>query len=488
MERLNDLETITHGVRTARSRENIKEAINAYYGGAYRSSIVSTWIAVADDIIEKLRELAAYEDPQAIVLTENLEGKIKARNIPALQKFEESLLELAEKEFELIGPEQRTNLERIKQDRNFCAHPAYTLAGTLFDPTPELVRTHITHAVLDLLKHSPVRGKSSLKVILEDIKGEGFPATTPKVAGTYICTKYLEYAKRSLIDNLLGLLIKAFTKRLPDWQGHSDRAFLVLLGIAEVKAEIFETWARENFARIASQLSGNEIYRVFGLLAQDIRFWGWLGEAQKVQLTDFFSKTRVPSMPRTPRERLEGTFSWGDFFEGLGDLAIGIQQKEFLNKLGLKELGDLFRLMRIDALKKPLFEVFNALSQDDKIEVISKSPTSDIMSEALNLFAGATSFRHAEHLGQNILPAMARYMSTDDIMLTQKIVLENGQIYAASGTCGVLMDWLSELSKRQDINLKQIADWAGFYEELEEQYDNYDQLKQHLCDLQLVAA
>ncbi len=227
MERLTDLESSVLSVRDPKSRENIKEAINAYYGGAYRSSIVATWIAVTFDIIEKIRELAAYDDGQAKQLVADLQEKISNRDITGLARLEQDLLEVACNDFELISKEQKSILQRIKEDRNLCAHPAFTEGGNLFEPKPEAVRAHIVHAVCDLLQHAPVRGKSSLRAIVEDIKGDAFP-TSPELAGQFLAKKYLEYARPSLKRNLLSLLVKAVLKELEDWKGHRPRAVIAL--------------------------------------------------------------------------------------------------------------------------------------------------------------------------------------------------------------------------------------------------------------------
>jgi hypothetical protein len=52
-----DLEELLGQVRDAGAKEQVREAINCYNSGAYRSAIVSTWVAVVFDFVAKLREL-----------------------------------------------------------------------------------------------------------------------------------------------------------------------------------------------------------------------------------------------------------------------------------------------------------------------------------------------------------------------------------------------------------------------------------------------
>jgi hypothetical protein len=49
--RVSDLDELLLSVRDPTSKSYILEAINAYRGGALRSAIISTWIAVSYDII-----------------------------------------------------------------------------------------------------------------------------------------------------------------------------------------------------------------------------------------------------------------------------------------------------------------------------------------------------------------------------------------------------------------------------------------------------
>jgi hypothetical protein len=50
--------------RPGPSKSYAEEALAAYRAGAYRSSIVTTWIAVVFDIIEKMREAALFSNAE----------------------------------------------------------------------------------------------------------------------------------------------------------------------------------------------------------------------------------------------------------------------------------------------------------------------------------------------------------------------------------------------------------------------------------------
>lgn len=55
---LQDLDELVLECRDERARAYIREAVICCKSGAYRSAIVSTWIALAFDIVDKMHELS----------------------------------------------------------------------------------------------------------------------------------------------------------------------------------------------------------------------------------------------------------------------------------------------------------------------------------------------------------------------------------------------------------------------------------------------
>ena len=71
---MKSLEELYLSCRDKSSKAHIREAINCYKGGAYRACIVSTWIALVYDFIEKINELALTKDREAIQLQKEIEN------------------------------------------------------------------------------------------------------------------------------------------------------------------------------------------------------------------------------------------------------------------------------------------------------------------------------------------------------------------------------------------------------------------------------
>ncbi|MCI5143182.1 MAG: hypothetical protein D3909_15935, partial [Candidatus Electrothrix sp. ATG1] len=178
---LTDLDELLFQVRDKNSRLYLSEAITAYKGGAFRAAIVSVWIAVAYDIISKIRELADLGDNNAIQKVAELDKNISNKNIPKLQEIENNLLQNAFNDFEFINDHEHTSLKRLKEDRNLCAHPAFFDHDTLYQPAPESVRLYIVHAATCLLRHPPTQGKNALDKIQEEMERPSFPREKERV-------------------------------------------------------------------------------------------------------------------------------------------------------------------------------------------------------------------------------------------------------------------------------------------------------------------
>ena len=60
-----DLDELILLCRDEKARAYINEAVSCYRAGAFRASIVVTWISVCYDIIDKLKEISLSGDKEA---------------------------------------------------------------------------------------------------------------------------------------------------------------------------------------------------------------------------------------------------------------------------------------------------------------------------------------------------------------------------------------------------------------------------------------
>lgn len=201
-----DLDELILRCRDKLSRKFIQEAVSCYRAGAFRSCIVATWNAVVFDFLHKLRELELLGDREAAKLLEEFDNlRSSGKQFRELWQFESSIPEIALTKFELISAVEKSDIERLFEDRSRCAHPSMTSLEEPFEATAELARYHLRSAVTHLLERPPVQGRAARERIFQDIKSEYFPVD-PELAIKYFHKSPLARARFVLVkDIVIGL-------------------------------------------------------------------------------------------------------------------------------------------------------------------------------------------------------------------------------------------------------------------------------------------
>ncbi|MGJ3248850.1 MAG: hypothetical protein ACFE0I_22600 [Elainellaceae cyanobacterium] len=228
-----DLDELIVRCRDKLSRKFIREAVSCYRAGAFRSCIVATWNAVVFDFLHKLRELELLGDREAAKLLEefdNLRGS--GKQFRELWQFESSIPEIALTKFELISTVEKSDIERLFEDRSRCAHPSMTSLEEPFEATAELARYHLRSAVTHLLERPPVQGRAARERIFQDIKSEYFPID-PELAIKYFQKSPLARARFVLVKDIIIGLTKSLLidERLED---ERSRQFSALNAISNM--------------------------------------------------------------------------------------------------------------------------------------------------------------------------------------------------------------------------------------------------------------
>jgi len=288
---LHDLDELLLTVRNEISKSYILEGINAYKGGANRSAIISTWIAITYDIISKIREIVEQEDLEAkkeIAHFEKLleQSKTDKSVIKQLQEFENSLLNKALDKFEFINPTEFKYLERIKEDRNLSAHPAFIDSENLFSPSGELVRSHIVHSIKYLLSNKPIQGKAAFGRIVRDIKRVSFPKDYSS-AKKYLKDKYFENSKDVLIKNLTSGFISGLLNGSVSKEGNELNVTNTLLVISELFPVVFESQLKKKLPKIIEGLEDEKLWKILILLGSNQHIWNLLDSSSKIRVNEF---------------------------------------------------------------------------------------------------------------------------------------------------------------------------------------------------------
>ena len=262
---LRDLEELVLRVRNDTPREYIREAVNAYQGGAIRSSVISTWIAVVFDIIEKMRELELTGDAQAQQHLKVFERAHQSGDISAALQFERSILDIARTRFEFISQQEYEDLSRLQVDRNRCAHPTMASDG-VYGPSSELARYHIRSAVETLLQHPPVQGKKALDRLVAEVESPYFPLHPDKAKQAFLHGP-LQRPKTSLVANFLKILLKGLLEirpNVPQWLRH----YSAWKAVQAIHGAAYEQLVRANLSEYIRQ-RGDALAGAAALVARD---------------------------------------------------------------------------------------------------------------------------------------------------------------------------------------------------------------------------
>lgn len=88
IESLADLDELINKCRNEKSKEYLAEAVGCYKSGAYRSCIVTVWIAIIFDYINKLKELDLTGDSNARIKLQEFSRICESNDVTAALNFE----------------------------------------------------------------------------------------------------------------------------------------------------------------------------------------------------------------------------------------------------------------------------------------------------------------------------------------------------------------------------------------------------------------
>ncbi len=398
-QQLHSLDALLLSVRDPESRRLAQDAIAAYQGGALRAAVLSIWVAVCADLIGKLRELATGSDANAAAKVRDLDTWIAAGDKLKFQAFENGVIDLAKTQFEMLLPHEANDLERLKDDRNLCAHPAFVGNDALFSPSAELVRAHIVHAITHLLGKAPVQGKQLIARFERDFLGGSFPKTPAEIE-TVLRQNYLARAKPSAIESLIKALAKALVGDEADkFKGKERQLADTLAAIGRTHAPALDAVLPAHIERMAVQIPDDRVLNLGFYIVAESRIWEWLGEAGRAR---FLSKVE-----NSPLAELQGGFA----------------------------------ARHIQAVGERLLVRIQAAPHKDRDELMARFPCAVFVEEALARYQGAGSFHSAEVCGASIVVPHAPFFKAEDIARLDAAIRGSkfDQILGASGSSAILM-------------------------------------------------
>lgn len=301
-----DLDELVILCRDKQAKQLIQEAVACYRSGAFRSCIVATWNAVVFDFLHKLRELELLGDQEALQQLEKFEKLSTDQKVRELWQFESSIPELALTKFELISQIEKSDIERLFEDRSRCAHPSMTSLEEPFEATAELARYHLRSAVTHLLQRPPVQGRTARERIFQDIKSEYFP-TDIELALKHFQRSPLVRARFTLIkDVVLGLTVSLLTESLPEEE--RMRQFSALNAISKMYLTEMTAILNDRLSDIIiNKVTDDNLDKVVFYLA-NVTVWDKIDEPCQIKLNLFIEKLNLFVEKKSSRHQRQTLF------------------------------------------------------------------------------------------------------------------------------------------------------------------------------------
>lgn len=296
---LSDLDELVLKCRDLKAKNYIKEAVACYKAGAFRSAIVSTWIAVSFDIIDKLKELSLAGDKEAEKQIDHFDKARRIGDISTSLKFERDILSVCRDKLELISPVEFIDLDRLQEDRNRCAHPSMTSDGEVFNPSAELARMHIRSAVEHLLQFPPAQGKYALDSLTAEVESEYFPTDLKKAIIAFENSP-LKKARNSLVKNFTIILLKKLINEEQDDYKEIYKISTALNAVESLHRDTFSETLEEKLSTIIRALEEQSLDRVIPLISNVKDSWTYFDQDVKQKIEAY-----VENLPKEQFDNLE---------------------------------------------------------------------------------------------------------------------------------------------------------------------------------------
>lgn len=435
---LADLEALLLNILDENIRAYAREAVASYSAGAYRSAIVSIWIAVVYDLYKKFRELSeVFDDGAAKQCLEEIE---KIRNSPDKKRvtaWERTILDNAFNEVKMLTPIEHEHLNRIQEDRHRCAHPALDAEGFLFQPSPELARTHIRTAIEVILSQPPVIGKAAGNALIRDVEGRYFADDLESVRKA-LKGRHLPSSEKYRL-NIFTLCLKKILYLEPDDENIIARYILVFNCFLNEYREGFESLNKASLEKILEKTKDNRFPFLLRLLSIEQSLWYQASELIKQKIKSFIK-----------------------------------QQATLAEKVGIVHL--------FSELKYDIVLNFNSLSRSEKQRFVKVLGTlcfnennykilEGIIRVSIDKFTNSGSYAGSRKNADEYLRPVIPLLNAADVEYLLKQVLPNSQLI----DCAYIMEEVFEYTIDKFPNT--LPSWKEFVEQKKDVWGNMSTLE-----------
>jgi len=396
-----DLDVLLSRVRHAPSKSHFLDAVRAYKAGALRAAMTSIWVALVYDLIAKYRELSAMGDAAATAFLSSWDSATASGDVKKLLQLEASILEDATNKTQVVSRIAGVHLQRLRDDRHLCAHPAFSAEADLFEPSAELVRLHLANAVELVLSQEPLQGKAIFDLYDADVQSPGFPTAHERILD-YVDQRYLQRVRTDNIRNFGVVLAKSLLKGVPpQWEPHYRRIVSSLVAVQERAPHVWPDTS-QSIVRLIDSLGPAERPRAIALVAAFPGLWPRLLDATRTAL----QHTAEQAEPAALTD-----------FRILAGVAL-------------------------PALRPAILALINRLSREDVARALSVQPFVELWARAIQIYGASGGFRASEANFRELITPFAGRLTSQQFNDLLDAIVENGQNWDAAETDQLLLAML----------------------------------------------
>lgn len=200
------LEDQMEKVVNPQTKEYLKEVVSCYRNGNYRASVVALYTTLIFDLMQKLITLKdVYDEEKAKAIYNDIKQKQKKN--PSSPGWETNLIDKMCKDMEIISEVEKEELEHLKKERNYAAHPIInereelTLKPIRKETAGDLIRKAFEIVFL----RDAILARDINKKIVEDLK-EYYSRVGETGFEKYIKNKYLNRMTQARKNELFMFL------------------------------------------------------------------------------------------------------------------------------------------------------------------------------------------------------------------------------------------------------------------------------------------
>ncbi|WP_119780668.1 hypothetical protein [Oleomonas cavernae] len=400
-----DLDILLTRIRHPQSKVYFLDAVKAYKAGALRGALTSAWVALVYDLIAKYRELSAMGDAAATAFLQSWDNATAAGDIAKLLQLEGGILEDATANTQVVNRIARTHLERLREDRHLCAHPAFSAEADLFEPSPELVRLHLVNAVDLVLSQEPLQGKAIFDLYDVDVQSPGFPTAYERILD-YVEQRYLARVRAQNVRNFGTVLAKSLLKGVPaQWEPLHRK---IIPSLVAVRDRAAPAWPDVSLAivRLMDNLEPANRPRAIAFIAAFPDFW--------------------PRLQEPTRTALQETIDNADP-AALADYRIlaGVTVPQF---------------------RAVLLPLIAGLNREHLAAAIASQPLAELWPRAVEEYQGSGSYRGSETNFSDLITPFAGRLNSQQLDQLLDAVIDDGQNWDAAQTDTLLLGVLRNMT------------------------------------------